>query len=55
MNDEFDDCFPALGALAYRVGYRLLGDRGEAEEIAQETLARAYVRRDRDSVRVRRA
>ena len=44
MNDEFDDCFPALGALAYRVGYRLLGDRGDAEEIAQETLARAYVR-----------
>lgn len=44
MNDEFDDCFPVLGALAYRVGYRLLGDRGDAEEVAQETLARAYVR-----------
>src|SRR5262245_57226291 len=41
---SFDDRFDVLGALAYRVAYRLLGDRDEAREIAQETLARAYVR-----------
>lgn len=41
---EFDDRFAALTAIAYRVGYRLLGDRGDAEEVAQEALARAYAR-----------
>jgi RNA polymerase sigma-70 factor (sigma-E family) len=40
----FEDHFPALAAIAYRVGFRLLGDRGEAEEVAQEALARAYAR-----------
>lgn len=40
----FDDSFDELAALAYRVGFRLLGDRAEAEDVAQETLARAYVR-----------
>ena len=29
---------------AYRVGYRLLGERTAAEDIAAETLARAYSR-----------
>jgi RNA polymerase sigma-70 factor (sigma-E family) len=40
----FDDRFTALAAVAYRVAYRLLGSRMEAEEVAQEALARAYVR-----------
>ena len=40
----FDAAFPDLAALAYRVGFRLLGDRGEAEDVAQEALARAYAR-----------
>lgn len=41
---DFDERFDDLAAIAYRVGYRLLGDRGEAEEVAQEALARAYAR-----------
>jgi RNA polymerase sigma-70 factor (sigma-E family) len=41
---DFDDRFDDLAAIAFRVGYRLLGDRGEAEEVAQEALARAYAR-----------
>src|SRR5688572_8876850 len=40
----FDHRFDALASVAYRVAYRLLGDRSAAEEIAQETLARAFVR-----------
>ncbi len=40
--DTFDDRFPELLALAYRVAYRILGDRDEASDIAAETLARAY-------------
>ena len=44
MGVSFDDRFAALAAVAYRVAYRLLGDRSDAEEIAQEALARAYVR-----------
>jgi RNA polymerase sigma factor (sigma-70 family) len=41
---DYDEAFPALYALAYRVAYKILGDRGESEDIAQETLARALVR-----------
>lgn len=41
---SFDGRFVALASIAYRVGYRLLGDRSAAEEVAQETLARAFVR-----------
>ncbi len=40
----FDDRFGVLAAVAYRVAYRLLGDRSDAEEVAQEALARAAVR-----------
>jgi RNA polymerase sigma factor (sigma-70 family) len=40
----FDERFEALAVIAYRVAYRLLGQRDEAEEVAQETLARAYAR-----------
>src|SRR5947209_3570542 len=41
---SFDDGFAALAAIAYRVAFRILGDRTEAEDVAQEALARAYVR-----------
>lgn len=41
---SFDEAFDGLSRLAYRVAYRLLGRRTEAEDIAQETLARAYAR-----------
>ena len=41
---SFDDRFDDLSAIAYRVGYRLLGDREDAREVAQEALARAYAR-----------
>ena len=32
--DSFDARFPELLALAYRVAYRILGDRDEASDIA---------------------
>ena len=41
---DFDERFAALAAIAYRVAYRLLGQRDDAEEVAQETLARAFAR-----------
>ena len=40
----FEEAFPDLYRLAYRVAFRLLGDRGDAEDAAQEALARADVR-----------
>jgi hypothetical protein len=42
--DDFVAAFPALSAAAYGVAYRLLGDREEARDVAQEALVRAYVR-----------
>lgn len=45
MNDPtFDDRFDRLAAVAYRVAFRLLGEREEARDITQEALARAYAR-----------
>ena len=41
---SFTSAFPALYRHAYRVAYRLLGSASEAEELAQEALARAYQR-----------
>ncbi len=41
---SFEEVFPVLIRDAYRVAYRLLGDRGEAEDVAQEACARAYSR-----------
>jgi RNA polymerase sigma-70 factor (sigma-E family) len=41
---SFELAFADLYRLAYRVAYRILGDRAEAEDIAQETLARAALR-----------
>lgn len=40
---SFAGRFATLAALSYRVGYRLVGDRAEAEDLAQEALARAYI------------
>ena len=42
--DRFGDAFDDLSAVAHRVAFRLLGDRGEAEEVTQEALVRAYLR-----------
>jgi len=41
---DFDDSFPALFRDAYRVAYRLLGDREDAADAAQEACARACAR-----------
>jgi RNA polymerase sigma-70 factor (sigma-E family) len=40
----FEEAFPVLVRDAYRVAYRLLGDRADAEDVAQEACARAYSR-----------
>src|SRR5438067_11456085 len=40
----FEEAFPRLFHDAYRVGFRLLGDRGEAEDVAQEACARTFSR-----------
>jgi len=42
--DDFDAEFESLWRRAYGVAYIVLGDRGESEDVAQETLARALVR-----------
>ncbi|MCU1594869.1 MAG: putative polymerase subfamily sigma factor [Frankiales bacterium] len=41
---EFDASFEELHRAAYRVAYKVLGDRAEAQDIAQEALARCLVR-----------
>jgi RNA polymerase sigma factor (sigma-70 family) len=41
---EFTVAFPGLAVIAHRVAYRVLGNTSEAEEVTQETLARALVR-----------
>jgi len=40
---SFEESFDELYARAYGVGFQLLGRRSEAEDVAQETLARAFV------------
>jgi DNA-directed RNA polymerase specialized sigma24 family protein len=41
---QFNLAFDGLYRQSYRVAYRVLGDRGDAEDVAQEALARALVR-----------
>jgi RNA polymerase sigma-70 factor (ECF subfamily) len=41
---EFRATYEQLFPLAYRVGYRFSGDRQEAEDAAQEALARVFQR-----------
>ncbi len=40
----FDDAFAGLHRAAWRASYTVLGDRAEADDIAQESLARCLVR-----------
>jgi RNA polymerase sigma factor (sigma-70 family) len=42
--EHFDAEFANLWGRAYGVAYVVIGDRSDSEDIAQETLARAYVR-----------
>jgi RNA polymerase sigma factor (sigma-70 family) len=41
---DFEKAYDSLRRSAYRVAYRLLGERTAAEDVAAETLARAYSR-----------
>jgi RNA polymerase sigma-70 factor (sigma-E family) len=41
---QFNLAFDGLYRQSYRVAFRVLGDRGDAEDVAQEALARALVR-----------
>jgi RNA polymerase sigma-70 factor (sigma-E family) len=41
---DFDGRFDELAQVAYRVAFRILGDREDARDVVQETLARAFVR-----------
>ena len=41
---RFDERAPRLASLAYRVCFRILGDRDDAQDLTQEALARAYAR-----------
>jgi RNA polymerase sigma-70 factor (sigma-E family) len=43
-HDRYEAHFDALAAIAYRVAFRILGDREEARDVAQEAMARAYAR-----------
>jgi RNA polymerase sigma factor (sigma-70 family) len=38
----FDERLPVLAPLAYRVCFRIVGDRQEAQDLTQEALSRAY-------------
>ena len=49
MTSGFDEAFADLAVLAHRVAYRILGSAEDAEEVAQEALARAYARWSRVS------
>ncbi len=44
---SFEDAFAGLFPAAYRVAFRLLGDREDAADVAEEALARAYGRWNR--------
>ncbi len=44
QGERFEEAFPDLYRLAYRISFRVLGDRGDAEDVAQEALARAHIR-----------
>lgn len=44
QRDDFDARLDELARIAHRVAFRLLGDREDARDVAQESLARAYAR-----------
>jgi len=41
---DYDDNFGDLYRVAFRVAFRILGSQAEAEDVAQETMAKAYTR-----------
>lgn len=41
---DFDASFDELYTVAYRAAFRLLGQRDDADDVAQEALVRAFVR-----------
>ena len=43
-HDGYDERFGELSLLGYQVAYRLTGDRNESEDVAQEAMARAYLK-----------
>ena len=43
----FETSWPALFSTAYKVAFRILGDRAEAEDVAQGAVAKAWLRWDR--------
>lgn len=43
-NRSFDDAFADLYKVGFRVAFRILGDRALAEDVAQDTMTRAYAR-----------
>ena len=43
----YDDAFETLFATAYRVAYRILGARGDADDVAGDVLAKAWLSWDR--------
>lgn len=43
-DSDFEERYESMRRSAYRVAYRLLGDRAAAEDVAGEALARAYAR-----------
>jgi RNA polymerase sigma factor (sigma-70 family) len=44
FGSDFEVRFNALFSIAYRSAYRLAGDRDQAEDVAQEAMARCFVR-----------
>lgn len=45
--DGFEGAYDACFVLAYQAAFRVVANRGEAEDVAQETMVRAYLRWDR--------
>lgn len=41
---SFEDEFDELAGLAYQMAFRVLGSRADAEEVAQDTMTKAYMR-----------
>ena len=44
MSTSYDEQFAGLYRISFRVAYRILGSAAEAEDVAQETMAKAYSR-----------
>lgn len=44
MSISYDEQFAGLYRIAFRVAFRILGSSAEAEDVAQETMAKAYGR-----------